>query len=135
MRTSKKQRSAPRTGVRTKDATTTVLDLRNRVRQFVESRRWRSFHSPKNLAIALAVEAAELLNLFKWESERQSIELSRIRNTRREISDELADVFIYCLTIANRIDLDLSKAVERKILVNERHYPLALNRARVTRVR
>jgi dCTP diphosphatase len=135
MRISKKPTSRTKFPSEMEDKTTTVLDLRNRVRQFVESRQWKRFHSPKNLAMAVAVEAAELLDLFKWQSERQSVKLAEVQRTRDEISDELADVFIYCLTMANRIGLDMSGAVDRKIRVNERHYPLELNKARLTRVR
>ncbi|TLZ64972.1 MAG: nucleotide pyrophosphohydrolase [Methanobacteriota archaeon] len=102
------------------DATTTVAALRSRVDTFVRARDWEKFHRLSNLAKAISVEAAELLELFQWRGESDPLDV-RLR-TRAE--EELADVVIYCLSAANSLDLDLSDAVLRKLKRNEAKYPV-----------
>src|SRR2546428_4553591 len=102
------------------DATTTVAALKSRVDTFVRARDWEKFHRLSNLAKAISVEAAELLELFQWRGESDPLDV-RLR-TRAE--EELADVVIYCLSAANSLDLDLSDAVLRKLKRNEAKYPV-----------
>lgn len=86
--------------------------LQQRQRQFVQERNWEKFHSPKNLAIALSVEAAELVEIFMWLSEAQCASLSPSR--LQEVKDEMGDVFLYLLRIADILKIDLLEAVEQK---------------------
>jgi len=103
------------------DATTTLRDLRDRVTRFVEDRDWGRYHNPKDLAIALSVEAAELLELFQWKPVAD-IEVDDPR-FRAALGDELADVFIYTMYLANAMRTDLSDLVVRKIAKNASKYP------------
>ncbi|TLZ74782.1 MAG: nucleotide pyrophosphohydrolase [Methanobacteriota archaeon] len=108
------------------DVDTTIAELRERVRAFVHARDWESFHTPKDLAIALSVEASELVEPFLWRetSARLSAE------DRASVGEELADVIIYGLSLANVLDLDLSEAVLDKLRKDERKYPARRFRGR-----
>lgn len=99
----------------------TLGDLRNRIAEFVAAREWEPFHNPKDLALALSVEASELLELFQWQT-REEIETLRGK-MRKPIADELADVFIYGLSMANALSLDLTEAILHKIEKNEKRFP------------
>jgi len=103
------------------DATATVQSLRDRVAAFVRERDWEKYHNPKDLAISLNIEAGELLELFQWREPRE-VDL-RDPAFREAMEDELADVFIYCLSLANAIGSDLSDVTVRKLVKNERKYP------------
>lgn len=103
-------------------------DLKLRLREFAHVRDWDQFHAPKNLASALIVEAAELLEHFQWLSEEQSRALPE--STLAEVEAELADVFIYLVRLADKLDVDLIDAAERKILVNEERYPVGASRSK-----
>jgi len=102
-------------------AFTTLEQLRVAVRAFAAERDWDQFHSPKNLAIALSVEAAELLEHFQWLSEAASRELSG--EQRSEVAAEMADVLIYLVRLADKLDVDLLQAAQAKMAVNARKYP------------
>jgi NTP pyrophosphatase (non-canonical NTP hydrolase) len=95
--------------------------LQRRLAEFAAARDWQQFHSPKNLAMALSVEAAELVEEFQWLTEQQSRELDAERRERVRL--ELADVFIYLLRLAHTLDVDLLRAADDKIALNERKYP------------
>ena len=95
--------------------------LQERVAAFAAARDWEPFHSPKNLAMALSVEAAELVEEFQWLTEEQSRALDAERRERVRL--ELADVFIYLLRIADKLDVDLVVAANDKIVLNEKKYP------------
>jgi NTP pyrophosphatase (non-canonical NTP hydrolase) len=101
------------------DGTSTVKALRARVAGFVHAREWEKFHRPANLAKAISVEAAELLELFQWRAEDDDLGPAM----RSRVEEELADVVIYCLSMANAMDLDLSDAVLGKLRRNEGRYP------------
>lgn len=96
-------------------------DLQQRLLMFAKERDWEQFHAPKNLAMALAVEAAELMEHFQWLSEAQSESLSD--DKRKEVGYELADVFIFTLRLAERLGVDLVQLVEEKISINAQKYP------------
>ena len=98
-----------------------VRALQQRLAAFAAARDWDQFHSPKNLAMALSVEAAELVEEFQWLTEEQSRALDAERRERVRL--ELADVFIYLLRIADKLDVDLVAAANDKIVLNERKYP------------
>jgi dCTP diphosphatase len=98
-----------------------VQRLRDRVRAFAAERDWDRFHSPKNLAMALSVEAAELLEHFQWLTESESAALAP--GVKEEVAHELADVLIYLVRLADRVGVDLDKAVTRKLAINASKYP------------
>ncbi|HVY65372.1 MAG TPA: nucleotide pyrophosphohydrolase [Gammaproteobacteria bacterium] len=101
----------------------TLRALQERLAAFAAARDWEQFHSPKNLAMALSVEAAELVEQFQWLTEEQSRALDAERYARVRL--ELADVFIYLLRIADRLNVDLLAAAADKIALNEQKYPAA----------
>lgn len=96
-------------------------NLKMRLREFSRARDWDRFHSPKNLSMALIVEAAELVEQFQWLTEAQSAELSVEK--RRDVEQELADILIYLVRLADQLNVDLPQAVDDKIQLNERRYP------------
>ena len=96
-------------------------ELKERVRAFVRERDWERFHSPKNLSMALSVEAAELVELFQWLTEEESAALDAERKLR--VADELADVLWFLVRIADRLDIDLLEAAGRKLAANAAKYP------------
>jgi len=95
--------------------------LRRRLHRFAAERDWEQFHSPRNLATALIVEAAELLEHFQWMDGPQSEDLAP--ETRARVELELADVFIYLVRLADRLGVDLMAVAARKIEINEQRYP------------
>ncbi|MFB1490433.1 MULTISPECIES: nucleotide pyrophosphohydrolase [unclassified Thiocapsa] len=95
--------------------------LNARLLAFARERDWEQFHSPKNLAMALAGEAGELLEHFQWLSEQQSAELSA--ETKRKVAHELADILNYLVRLAERLDIDLLAAADEKIAINAARYP------------
>ena len=90
--------------------------------QFAVKRDWNQFHSPKNLAMALSVEVAELVEDFQWLTEEQSTHLSQERLAK--VKDEMGDVFIYLIRLASKLNIDLIAAANQKILKNEQKYPV-----------
>jgi NTP pyrophosphatase (non-canonical NTP hydrolase) len=101
-------------------------ELTQELRRFAQERDWRQFHSPKNLACALSVEAAELLEHFQWLTEAQSDDLSG--DKRAAVGSEMADVLLYLLQLADRLQIDLAAAAREKLALNERRYPVERSR-------
>ncbi len=106
------------------DTTTTIADLRALLRAFVAARRWEPYHTPKNLAMSIAIEAAELMEHFQWYSSDESRLLVQDEAARAAIAEELADVLIYALHFANECGIDVSGAVRAKVARNERRFPV-----------
>jgi len=102
--------------------------LIQRLRDFARVRDWDQFHSPKNLSMALIVEAAELVEHFQWLTEQQSSQLPPEKLAA--VEQELADIFIYLVRIADRLGVNLVDAAWRKIEINERKYPADLVRGK-----
>lgn len=101
---------------------TNELDqLKHQIRTFAEERDWDQFHSPKNISMALIVEAAELVEHFQWMTEEQSRNLSD--KTQKKVEQEMADIFVYLLRLADKLDVDLIRAAESKIQLNKEKYP------------
>jgi dCTP diphosphatase len=100
---------------------TDLRDLAASLREFAAERDWDRFHSPKNLAMALTVEAAELVEHFQWRRDDEALPAADLEHVEQEI----ADVLIYLVRLADRLDVDLIAAVERKMAVNARRFPLA----------
>src|SRR5438128_850459 len=112
------------------DDTATVSELRQAVKAFVDERNWRQFHTPKNLAMSLAIEAAELMEHFQWLDVSESIDRGRDPARRSQIADEIADVCCYLLSLVNALDLDLNLAVRAKLVKNAEKYPAEKFRGR-----
>ena len=100
-----------------------IEKLQLKLREFARERDWEQFHDPKNLTMALSVEVSELLEIFQWSNDGG---LSEIQNetTRKEIEEEIADVFNYIVRLADILDVDLEKASMLKIDENEKKYPI-----------
>ncbi len=105
------------------DKQTTVAALRAVVAEFVAERDWRQFHTPKNLSMSLAIEAAELMEHFQWLTPRESRELAQDPDKLGEVGDELSDVLCYALALANELGIDVASAFERKMATNRKKYP------------
>jgi len=101
-----------------------LAELRDRLRIFAHERDWDQFHSPKNLAMALIAEAAEVVEHFQWLTADESANLSR--DKRALVADELADLLIYLVRIADKLDIDLLAATADKLKRNEAKYPVSL---------
>jgi dCTP diphosphatase len=96
-------------------------DLKQRLRDFATARDWEQFHTPKNLAMALVAEAAEVVEHFQWLTVAESQALDPAK--RAEVALELADVLLYLVMLADRLDVDLADAAHRKISLNEQRFP------------
>ena len=105
-------------------ATFDVDDLQRRLHAFADARDWERFHSPKNLAMAVASEAGELLDVFQWLTEEESRHPSD--ETRRRATEEIADVLIYLLRLGDKLGVDFQKTILDKMELNERKYPVDL---------
>ncbi len=112
------------------DADTTLARLRSLVEEFVHRRDWHQFHTPKNLAMSLAIEAAELMEHFQWLTPEQSRLVADRADARAAVADELADVLAYLLAMANELGLDLAAAFQLKMAKNEEKYPADQYRGR-----
>lgn len=97
--------------------------LKSKVRHFVRERDWEKYHTPKDLAIAIAVEAGELLDLFQWMKDSEMDKIKGNKNLMERIESELADVINHCLSMANALDIDIGKIVLAKLKETERKYP------------
>ncbi|NLF74605.1 MAG: nucleotide pyrophosphohydrolase [Chloroflexi bacterium] len=106
------------------DQDTCVADLKTAIAAFTSARRWKPFFSPKNLAMSIAIEAAELMEVFQWVDNAEATALAQASPHRDRMADELADVLIYCLTLANALELDVSTSITRKMDANGRKYPV-----------
>lgn len=101
-----------------------IESLQQALRDFAEARDWQQFHTPKNLAMALIGEAAEVGEHFLWLDGPQSADLPA--ETKEEVALELADVFLYLLRLADQLQIDLADAARRKLAINEQRYPADL---------
>ncbi len=114
------------------DAHATVGDLRQAVEAFVAARDWQPFHSPKNLAMSIAIEAAELMELFQWLTPDEA-RAAAAGAGRVAVADELADILIYCLSLSNALDLDLTTAILAKLQANQARFPVSEFKGRFRR--
>jgi NTP pyrophosphatase (non-canonical NTP hydrolase) len=117
------------------DQSTTIADLRRKMSRFVDERLWRKFHKPKNLAMSLAVEAAELMEHFQWLTHGQAEELLKRPAARRQVASEMADVLSFLLSLSAATGIDLCAAFESKLAANERKYPARLCRGKYQKPR
>jgi NTP pyrophosphatase (non-canonical NTP hydrolase) len=115
------------------DEATTVAELRKLVADFVAERDWSQFHSPKNVSMALAIEAAELMEHFQWLTTDASRSLANDPRKLAEVAEELADVIGYSFALANELGLDISSAIRSKMIKNAEKYPADEFRGRYSR--
>lgn len=115
------------------DSETTVAELRKIIADFVAERDWSQFHSPKNVSMALAIEAAELMEHFQWLTTDASRELADEPGKLAAVGEELADVIGYSFALANELGLDVSSAIRAKMVKNAEKYPAEKFRGRYER--
>ncbi|MBR9702217.1 nucleotide pyrophosphohydrolase [Candidatus Pacearchaeota archaeon] len=106
------------------DNETTINELKQAIKKFRDDRDWQKYHTPKNLAESISIEAAELLEKFQWKSEEEIDELLNDPTYKSEVKEELADVFNYCLALSIALDIDLSEALLEKVKLNSEKYPV-----------
>ena len=107
-----------------KDNETKIHELKEKIKEFCEVRDWDQFHGAKELAIALILETAELLEPFRWKSEKEVNELMNNPEKRKHVEDEMADVLYFLIRLAQKYDIDLSEALDRKMKENNEKYPV-----------
>jgi len=106
------------------DSSTTVAEIKGRVLAFARERDWEQFHAPKNLSMALAAEAGELMEHFLWATPEASRTITTDAVKMKKIEEELADVVIYALEFANMTGIDVAAAIETKMAANAAKYPV-----------
>ena len=107
----------------------TLAELRSRVARFNQERDWAQFHNPRNLAMAVSVEAGELLELFLWSKDDGP--QPPVESRKDSVSHEMADVLICLLSLADRLDVDLGESVKEKLRINATKYPVEKARGRM----
>jgi len=105
------------------DDETSISSLREAVRSFIRERVWEKYHNPKDLAESICIEAAELLQLFQWTPSNHSTSFKKDKAKMKHIREELSDVIIYCVSMANALDIDLTSAIYDKLERNKQKYP------------
>ena len=107
------------------DDHTTLADLRRRIAEFIAARDWEQFHTPKDVSAAIAIEAAELMEHFLWLTDDQVRAALQDEGELTAVADEMADVMLYTLVLANALDVDVSQVVLEKLSRNEERFPAA----------
>ena len=112
------------------DNVTTITDLKEQVRRFVRERDWEQYHSPKELAIGLSIEAAELLEHFRFRRDEEVAARLRDPKELRAVAHELADVLYFTLALCNNLNLDAAQILQEKMAISARRYPVAQARGK-----
>ena len=107
-----------------KDHETNIHELKEKIKKFCEDRDWDQFHGAKDLAIGIITEASELLEHFRFKSEKETEELFHNSEKKEHMSEEMADILYFLLRLSQRYDIDLSEALDRKMEKNEKRYPI-----------
>ena len=106
--------------------------VKSEIRKFVDERDWEQFHTPKNLSMALSVEASELLEIFQWQ---KADEYKNANKKQKEmIKDEIADIFYYLVRISDKLDIDIEKAFIKKMKKNRKKYPKRLVKGKAVKI-
>jgi NTP pyrophosphatase (non-canonical NTP hydrolase) len=105
------------------DNDTTIADLKDLIRQFITDRDWEQYHVSKNLAMSIAIEAAELMEHFQWQENGAGQLLLNDPDSKAAIGEELADILVYCIAFALQADLDISETVRAKMEKNQGRFP------------
>lgn len=106
------------------DQTTNIQQLKDKVAKFVADRNWKQFHNPKNLSMSIAIEASELMEIFQWMTEEEAWDVNNSSESTH-LKEELSDVIIYCMSLANQLDIDITVAIEDKLKKNAIKYPVS----------
>ena len=107
------------------DSKTSLDELKLLVKSFIEKRNWQQYHTPKNLAMSISIESAEILELFQWYTNEEAYEKALNEpEVKQSLADELADVIIYCLSMSNTCGIDLTEAIIKKLKINEKRFPI-----------
>jgi len=112
------------------DTEMTLDQLKAEVKKFIQNREWGKYHNPKNLAESICIEAAELFEVFQWVSLNEAASWSDVPSKLESVKEELADIIIYCLSMANAMRIDVTQAVLSKLEKNEARYPAGKYRGR-----
>ena len=108
------------------DKQVSISLLKRMVKDFVEERNWGKYHNSKDIAISIALEAAELMELFQWKGQQEVLEMLKDQDKLVRVKEELADIMILCLNMANVLNIDVSQAITEKIDKNKAKYPVEL---------
>jgi NTP pyrophosphatase (non-canonical NTP hydrolase) len=100
-----------------------IEQLKKTLANFAKAREWEKFHTPKNLAMAIAGECGELLEIFQWLTAGESIHVKKKTRIKEQVSHELADIILYTIRMASLLDINLTNAVNNKLIINENKYP------------
>ena len=106
------------------DQTTNIQQLKDKIAKFVADRNWSQFHNPKNLSMSIAIEASELMEIFQWMREEEAWDVNNSSESTH-LKEELSDVIIYCMSLANQLDIDITVAIEDKLKKNAIKYPVS----------
>ena len=109
------------------DNQTTIQELKNKIKKFCEDRDWDKYHNPKDLAIGIITESSELLEKFRFKSEKE-IESMLKSSKKEEISEELSDVLYFVLRLAQKYEIDISSVLDKKMKKNENKYPIEMSK-------
>ena len=112
------------------DSKTTIKELKSAIARFIKDRDWEKYHSPKNLSMSIAIESAELMEMFQWLGIEESQKILKNKKKRQEVQDELADIAVYLIDFCNLFDIDLSTAILKKMQKNAKKYPVKLAKGR-----
>jgi NTP pyrophosphatase (non-canonical NTP hydrolase) len=107
-----------------KDNETRIHELKEKIKDFCDERDWDQFHNAKELAVALSIEASELLEIFRWKTQDEVSKLFDDEKKKEDISDEMADILYFLVRIAQRYNIDLTEAFDRKMEKNDKKYPV-----------
>lgn len=115
------------------DSQICIQDLKTKIKQFADERDWEQFHTPKNLSMAIAAEAAELMEHFLWKDSQESSDILKNSLKRQEVEEELADILIFALEFANIANFDVSTIIKAKMLKNAQKYPVEKAKGRANK--
>jgi dCTP diphosphatase len=104
--------------------TTQIETIQKQIADFATEREWDQFHTPKNLAMALTVEASELMEIFQWKTSDESKAILKDELRSEQVEEEIADILIYALRFANVLNIDVDEAIQKKIVKNAKKYPV-----------
>ncbi len=107
-----------------------IAYIQNELQRFAEERDWEQYHTPKNLAMALAAEASDVMELFQWCNDKESYLMVQTPASKQRIEEELADVFLYLIRFADKFDIDLEKIARAKLRDNRKKFPVAVCRGK-----
>lgn len=109
-----------------KDKETTIEEMKVKIKEFIDERDWGQYHLPKDVAIAMTIEVAEILEHFRWKNDKEIEEFIKDPKNKEELGDELADTFMFLIDLSRVCNIDLAEAFERKLKKSSKKYPKEL---------